>query len=135
MGYDLAPRNKELESFHFGAFSFPVLLEACGYLWPAIHGGARWYMIGGVDPRLGGSYPAILSNDGFRVTALEARIMARVARNYVAIQRSLGPEYAVDDWAKPEYQRVWPRKIRDDFVDRFEAFAPWAERSGGFAIW
>lgn len=136
MGYDLAPRNKAEEGFHFGAFSFPVLLEACGYLWPAISGGARWYHVSGVDPRMGTNYPLILSNDGFPVTAEEARIMARVARNYVAIQRSLPEDHGAGDTIDtPDWQRAFPRKIRPDFVDTFERFAAWAPRSHGFRIW
>jgi hypothetical protein len=35
----------------------------------------------------------------------------------------------------PEAPAKWPVKIRTDFTDRFEAFADWAEKSGGFQIW
>jgi len=86
MSYDLTPVNEEAGPFRFGAFSFPVLLEACGYLFACIHNGAKWYCAFGADPRMpeGDEYPRLLSNDGFAVTAEEARIMARVARNFVA---------------------------------------------------
>lgn len=158
MGYDLKATNADVEPFRFGAFSFPVLLEACGYLWPCIHRGGQWYCTFGVDPRMpqGDNYPALLSNDGFKVTAEEARIMARVARNFVAIQRTL-PDPTPEEmegagWnQKPIFERKdveqvlmramsgaapgpWPVKIRADFTDLFEKFAPWAERSGGFAV-
>jgi len=43
MGYDLTPKNKKLEGFHLGAFSWGPLLEACGYLWPMAQNGAQWY--------------------------------------------------------------------------------------------
>jgi hypothetical protein len=42
MGYDLSPKNAKAGDFHFGAFSFPVLLEACNYLFSAIHHGGRF---------------------------------------------------------------------------------------------
>lgn len=155
MGYDLSARNKDAGSFHFGAFSFPVLLDACGYLWPCIGNGAQWYCVWGVDPRMpdGDNYPRIRSNDGFAVTAEEAKIMARVARNFVAIQRSLPDNNKADDamtrGSVNQEQLLnlmtralqhtepgpWPVKIREDFVDRFEAFAEWADTSGGFKIW
>lgn len=153
MSYDLAPRNREADYFHFGAFSWPVLLEACGYLFPVIHHGGRYYMAYGIDPREDGTYPGILANDGFRVTAEEARIMARMARNFVAIQRTLPEENQEQSVVnRPEGvnreqlmalltrtvsgtdAQPWPRKIRTDFVDRFEQFAAWAEKSGGFSV-
>jgi len=153
MGYDLRPRNEAAGDFHFGAFSFPVLLEACGYLFSAVHSGGRWYCTFGVDPRMGDHYPLILSNDGFEVTDEEAKIMARIARNYIAIQRTLPDEntseglqgkkaFRRDDLLglmhkamHPEAPPAWPLKIRGDFIDKFEKFAEWAEQSGGFAIW
>jgi len=154
MGYDLTPRKKGVEPFHFGAFSFPVLLEACGYLWPCIHNAGRWYCAFGIDPRMpqGDDYPALLSNVGFPVTAEEARMLARVARNIVAIQRLVPDDHATEDMrSKASFRKEdvealliramgggspdpWPVKMRTDFVDLFEKFAPWAERSGGFTI-
>lgn len=77
MGYDLSPKNEAAGDFHFGAFSFPVLLEACGYLFSSISRGGQWYCAFGNDPRMGDTYPMILSNDGFPVTEEEAKIMAR----------------------------------------------------------
>ena len=154
MGYDLESKNNG--SFHFGAFTFPVLLDACGYLWPCIGSGSQWYCVWGADSRMpdGDDYPRLRSNDGFEVTEEEAKIMARVARNFVAIQRSLPEthrgtgtadtqvEFKREDIAKSLMKGMfggpdgpWPRKVRDDFVDRFEEFAEWAEDSGGFAIW
>lgn len=157
MSYDLKPRNKKVEWFRMGAFSFPILLEACGALFPCIHNGGQWYCAFGVDPRMpqGDSYPTILSNDGFTVTADEARIMARIARNVVAIQRTL-PDPSPEELAsagisqkmsfrREDVERLllhamsgakdhWPLKIRTDFTDQFERFAEWADRSGGFEI-
>lgn len=122
--------------------------------------GPRCYAVFGLDERMpaapsGESYPAILSNDGFAVTAEEANILARIARNLVAIQRSLPEENKVAGITsgKPSMDREdvvkalmlgmhgirdngdpWPVKVREDFVDKFEAFAEWAPRSGGFRI-
>lgn len=157
MGYDLTAKNDDAGDFHFGAFSFPVLLEACGYLFSSIHHGGQWYCAFGLDPRMGDRYPMLLTNDGFVVTEEEAKIMARIARNFVAIQRTLPDEDMTEGVAgtkgkegfrREDVERMliaamndteanekWPRKIRADFVDRFERFADWAEKSGGFEIW
>jgi hypothetical protein len=157
MGYDLKADNAAAKSFHFGAFSFRVLLAECGLLWPVAHNGGQWYCVWGADPRMpeGDTYPRLLSNDGFHVTADEARIMARVARNFVAIQRSLPEDNRgrLTTKTQVEFRKAdvmemlmlamsgarktgpWPEKIRDDFTDMFERFADWVEKSGGFEIW
>lgn len=153
MGYDLKPKNKNLDYFHFGAFSYPVLLEACGYLWPFILDGGRYYSVPDIDKRFDGEYPRILTNDGFRITASEAKIMARCARNFVAIQRTLpdknmGTGFSCQNTFKKEdlidslmrglsgaNPGPWPKKIRSDFVDKLEKFAEWAEKSQGFRIY
>src|ERR1043165_2999115 len=111
MSYDLKPHNPELEWFHMGAFSFPVILDACNYLFPCIHHGAQWYCVFGADPRMpeGDTYPKLLSNDGFPVTEEEARIMARMVRNYCKVQRSL-PE----DQKPPEDVRGKAEFKRED---------------------
>jgi hypothetical protein len=155
MGYDLHPTNADAGGFHFGAFSFPILLEHCGLLWPVQMQAGRWFCAFGVDPRMpqGDNYPRLISMDGFPVTEEEARIMARVARNLVAVQRLLPETNKVGDmrdkatFTRPDVEEAlkramrhdlpadpWPAKIRGDFVDQFEAFAAWAERSGGFEI-
>lgn len=151
MGYDFRPKNKAAGDFALGAFTWPVLLEAAGYLFPSIHSGGQYYAVTDTDPRFRGDYPGILANDGFKVTADEARILARIARNFVAIQRSLPEEHRSQELMHkaggitrddliaaltgPGKPAVWPAKVRDDFVEKVEQFAAWAEKSGGFEIW
>lgn len=122
MGYDLKPIKRDTEDFHFGAWSWPVLVEACGYLFACVSIGARYCYQPDADERFKAG-PTLITNDGIKITATEAKLMARVARNFVAIQRGLPDDSDA------------PKKIRTDFVDRFEAFAGWAEKSGGFRIW
>lgn len=152
MSYDLKPKNQSAGDFRLGALSFPVLLEACGYLFSCINKGPHWYCVFGVDERMGNEYPRLTTNDGFPVTEEEAKIMARIARNFVAIQRSLPDENLTEDArSKSSFKQEdvmdammrgifggevnWPVKIREDWVDKFEKFADWAEQSGGFEIW
>ena len=131
MAYDFRP-NTATEAFHMNAFSWPYLLATFGYLFPVIHQGPQWCMAPGGDPRLTGSEPEIITNDGFPVTAEESKIMARMVRNVVAIQRSLPEE---SRWHPGMRDEPWPVKIRNDWVDLFERFAQWLERSEGFQIW
>lgn len=152
MSYDLTPKNAEAGDFRFGAFSFPVLLEACGYLFSVVSSGGRWFVARGIDERMGDDYPLLLSNDGFSVTEEEAKIMARIAKNFVAIQRLLPEENSTNDMrSQSKITRdslkemidamhgnapgPWPVRIRTDFTDKFEQFAEWAPKSGGFQIW
>lgn len=121
MSFDFRATKRGVEDFRLGAFSWPVLLEACGYLFPCINGQGRYCC-----PADQKAWVQIGTNDGFKVSAADAKLMARVARNFVAIQRTLGPDAE---------KLGWPHPIRSDFVDRFAAFADWAEKSGGFRIW
>ena len=136
MGYDFNPRNKDAGDFHLGAFSWPFLLEQCGYYFQSLHKGGRYFLCSD-DPRdEGATYPGIIANDGYRITAEEARVLARIARNYAKITAALPEENAKDvPVSTPDYLKPWPAKTRDDWNDRFLAFADWAEKSGGFAIW
>lgn len=135
MGYDFAPTN-DIEGFYLGAFSWPILAENCfGSYFTCIHKGARWFFVKGVDERMGDEYPLLISNDNFPVTAEESLVIARMVRNYVAMQRSLSDDqFEEEKMDTPDYARIWPFKMRTDFVDKFEKFADWAERSGGFTI-
>lgn len=119
MGYDFSALKKGTEDFYLGAFSWPVLLEAFGYLFPCVSGSGMYCSAGGKARE----WTQLVSNDNFKISSADAKLMARCARNYVAIQRSL-----------PAGHQGWPTKIREDFVDKFEAFADWAEKSGGFRI-
>jgi hypothetical protein len=121
MGFDLHATKRGVEDFHLGAFSWPVLLEACGYLFPCVNGQGQYCCP--VDDK---KWIQIGTNDGFKIGPTDAKLMARVARNFVKIQRTLPPD---------DRDNKWPMRIRTDFVDRFDAFADWAEKSGGFKIW
>jgi hypothetical protein len=155
MGYDLTAVNKDLDGFHFGAFSWPVLLEACGYLFPYVSQGARyWYHGPDGDPYVTEKNPhgsqCLGSNDGLKVTAADAKLMARCARNFAGINHpdswksaiANGTVPPVEQWEVTEDKnrswestdpRPWPG--RDDFIDKIRDFAEWAEKSRGFWIW
>jgi hypothetical protein len=156
MPYDLKPNREEAGVHTIGAFSFTHVLGACNHLFPIINERGRWYRVLGVDDRfVNPNYPEIMMVEGFPVTDEEARIMARLVRNWVAIQRSLPEEHRggglLNQSAEPinrermmaalkqalsgQTEEPWPIKVRDDFTDKAEAFAAWAATSGGFRIY
>jgi hypothetical protein len=120
VSFDFHPKNKDAGDFSLGAFSWPVLLESFGYLFPCVNSKGQYCCDGAQR-----EWIQIGTNDGFAINATDAKLMARCARNFVAIQRGLPDK-------DPE---KWPGKIRADFIDRFEKFADWAEKSGGFRIY
>lgn len=150
MAYDLEPNNKELKRFRLG--SLPHLLEQCGAYFTCISRGARWYTV--FDERMSTHhhdtdgdgerelvidqhYPAIICTCGFDVTEEEAKVMARIARNYAAIQRTLeepSEEERNQPITTPAYLQPFPQWIRRDWVQQYEDFAEWAEQSQGFKI-
>ena len=138
MGYDLKPRNKELEWYSMGIFSWSWMLNkgvglviGTGY---AIKPAQYSYI---ADKR--GASPQ--SNDGYYVTSKQAKIMAVVARGLVSVEK-----FKVQQWNEytPEIQKQmqdWNDKhklynmpVREDFINKVENFAEWAEKSGGFWI-
>lgn len=139
MGYDLNPRNKKLDSFHFGAFSWSWMLK-CGVGW----------ILGTGDGWAPGQYvevsrpdgKSVNMNDRARVTGAEAKEMARFCRHLVRYQRTLRGLYEkepADRRAEMEAVGLSTRglynlPVRTDFVDKVEAFADWAEKSGGFTV-
>jgi hypothetical protein len=150
MGHDLVANNKELEGLHM-AGAWLHLLGQCGAYFPYLTQGARWYAL--FDERMTThyhsddddqrvatyqEYPAIICNCGFEITEEEARVLARIARNYAAIQKTLSEPSEEEEnqpITVPDYLRPFPRYIRRDWVELYERFAEWAEQSQGFKIY
>lgn len=133
MGYVFSPNNRELDDFSMGAFLWPILMESFGYLFPEISRDGRYfYLKDGNGDRRYCDGKTLGGNGGFEVSAYEAVVMARMARNYSAIQRELPESNDADNF--PFIMPAWPRKISPDYTARIDQFANWAERSGGFTI-
>lgn len=140
MGYDLKSRWKNNEGLYIGAFIWSWMLsEGVGLI------------LGSMDGRSPGTYTFIPrngldphSNEGFRVTADEARAMSKAARalvsGYKFIEKQwneLTDEQRERDYKHNETSTVFKYKtpIRNDFLQKAIEFADWAEKSGGFEIW
>jgi hypothetical protein len=145
VGYDLVPRNKKAEGFYFGAFSWPFFLGHAGLIWPAIFKGPRWFVVNGIDKRVESDYPSLISNDGFRVTAEEARWLGRIAFNLASMNEVLLVETKPTDPKNQTrgrfidgeyYSTEGPdfRTFREDWNEILYRFSKWAPTSSGFTI-
>jgi hypothetical protein len=142
MSYDLKPRHTDAGWFRCGAFSWSWLLDE-GVGWPLGYcegmEPGRYYCEHRPE-RLG----TPMTNDGYHVTAGEAREMAKLARYVAAKHRTWQyhwqhlPETErkrrLDAREQPMTRGTYRYPIREDFIDLAEKFADWAEKSGGFRI-
>lgn len=139
MGFDLKPRNKELEWLTIGAFSWPWMLDAgLGLVLgtgKAIKPAEYSYI-----PDKKGASPQ--SNDGYYVTSKQAKIMSVVAKGLVQVERfkskqwnDLTAETQQDMREMNDKYKIYNLPVREDFIDKVEKFAEWSKKSGGFWIW
>lgn len=134
MGYDLYARNKELEPYHFGAFSWSWMLQqGIGLILgtgPAMEP-ASYSWIGdkkGRDPN---------TSDGFFVTAAQARAMSMAATGLAKTKRFLNTQWeklTPEEYKNYEKVDIFKKPVREDFIEKVEKFAEWAKKSKGFAI-
>lgn len=137
MGYDLRPRNSGVDTFCMGAFSYAWMMDtAVG-------------MVVGYGPGLEpGSYVSyerkdkcdLMHNDGGRISAKEAKEMAKMARLVAAQQDLLHYHFdRLDEATKNRYRennsKLYKLPVRKDFVQKLKDFADFAEKSGGFRVY
>jgi len=137
MGMELHARNKAAGQFHWGAFGWSWMLgEGVGLPVGHFHGlsPGEFIYLDRPDGRCLGY------NDGAKVSAKEAKDMAKVSRWVVAKQRAMRQQLERrsqqerDDMAEDKY-RLYTLPVRADWVDQLEKFADWAEKSGGFRVY
>ena len=137
MGYDLRPRNKGVDTFSMGAFSYGWMMET-----------AVGLVVGygpGLQP---GSYVCykrkddcdLMCNDGGRVSAKEAKEMAKMARLVAQQQDRLHFHFEkLDEETQKNYQenkyKLYQLPVRKDFIEKMRNFADFAEKSGGFRVY
>lgn len=136
MGMDLYPRNKAADEFHWGAFGWSWMLSE-GVGLPVGHfaglGPGEFIYLDRPDGK------SLGYNDGARVSAKEAKDMAKVARWIVAKQRAMHqqleqrPEHEQEQMREDRH-KLYTLPVRKDWIDRLDQFADWAEKSGGFRV-
>jgi hypothetical protein len=142
MGYDLIPINKQMESLSIGAFSWPIMMQDTGMGYVLGYGAGR-------SPAeyvyQQGNNGSPHSNDGYKVSASEAKMMAKIARGYVSVKRLINKEW---DELSPEIRKqqeefkslfdgrpIYQTYTAEDFLLKLEKFAAFAENSKGLRIY
>lgn len=140
MGYDLIPVKKGKE-FSAGLFSWPIMLQQTGAGYVIGYGEGRTPGSYVYHPRNSGASP--VSNDGFKVTAKEAKIMALLVRGYISVNRFINKEWEAIPEAEREQMKnvkydgkpLYKTGVHEDQLKKLEAFCDFAEQSGGFKIY
>lgn len=117
-----------------GAFTWPIFLQDTGMGY-VLGYGAGMRPASYVYQNNNNGSPS--SNDGYKVTATEAKMMARVARGYVTVQRFVNKEWdelTPEDRAMKEQSDVYRKKVHEDHLEKLEQIADFMEKSGGFTI-
>ncbi len=140
MGYDLIPRNKKLDSFHFGMFSWGWMLDQGIGLIIGTGKAIRPAGYSFIPDKLGRDPN---HNDGFRVTAEQARAMALAASGLASVKNFINKEWedmpeGTQAKMKEGNERfghnIYNTPVSEDFITKIKAFAEWAYNSQGFAI-
>lgn len=141
MGYDFRAVKRGVDGFHLGAFSWPWMLDQgpgllLGYGTGLKPGSYVYKANGGAR---GGSP---VTNDGYRVGARDAKILARLLRELADVHdhRRRAFDAESEEWrnrvtALSSRDQVYKLPVRADFVAQMRGFAEWAERSGGFRVY
>lgn len=137
MGYDLKPRNKTVDTFSMGAFSYSWMMQS-----------AVGMVVGygeGLEPASYVSYRRkddcdLMCNDGGQVSAKEAKEMARIARLVAEQEDRLHFHFDKADQAtKERYEKneykLYRLPVRKDFIQKIRDFADFAEKSGGYKVY
>ena len=90
----------------------------------------------------GGKKGSPVSNDGFKVTATEAKMMARIARGYIFVKSFVNEEWSrlsedgreLHRNASYENRRIYTPEVSEEFLQKILKFADFAEKSKGFRI-
>lgn len=141
MGFDLNPKNKKIKSISVGAFAWPIFLQETG----------AGYVLGygtGLKPATyvynKGNNGSPVSNDRYKVTAKEAKMIAHVFRGFVTVQRFVNNEFEAlspeekkaieDSESNMNFKSYYRGRWHEDRMKEIERIAEFAENSGGFII-
>lgn len=139
MGYTLLPINKDTEDFSPGIFTWPIMLQDTG----------MGYVLGYGEGRRPATYVyqdgnkgSPVSNDGYKVTSLEAKMMAAVGRGYLNVQRFVNKEWdSLPQQIKERDEKevingkpLYRKHVHEDYLKKIEAFVEFAEKSKGFKV-
>jgi hypothetical protein len=136
MGYSLVAikKNAKISEMPVGVFTWPIFLQDTGMGYVLGYGAG---MLPASYVYQNGNNGSPSSNDGYKVTATQAKMMATVARGYVSVQRFVNKQWdelEPEDRAEREKSDVYRKKMHEDHLKKLEAIADFMEQSGGFKI-
>lgn len=140
MGYTLQPRNKKVEALDFGIFSWPILLEETGIGYIIGYGKGRRPA---TNVYQGGNNGSPVTNDGYKVSAFEAKAMGMMARGYLSVKRFVNKEWETLDERDKAFCKtqtvsdgklLYVQEVGEGILEKLEKFAEFAEKSQGFSI-
>ena len=137
MGYDLIPIRSEAGSPRGMIMTWPMILQETGAGYLLGYGintvKAGYYVY---DGRRGPGSP--VSNDGFKVSASEAKTMAKLFRGYVFVQRAIRKDYEAmsshDKEIDSKFNCMHKEPPCEEFINKVEELAEFCEKSKGFRI-
>ncbi|MEG1007774.1 MULTISPECIES: hypothetical protein [Bacteroides] len=136
MGYDLIPVKKEAGSPSGMISTWPMILNetGAGYLFGYGDNTVKpgFYIYNG---KRGPGSP--VSNDGFKVSASEAKAMAKLFRGYAHVKRAIREEGEIlnsEERAIYSKFKWYKEPPSEEFIKKVEELAEFCEKSGGFRI-
>lgn len=139
MSYDLIPKNKNVKAISVGAFSWPIILQETGMGYIIGYGEGRAPATNVYQPRKEAS-PT--SNDGYKISSAEAKMMAAVIKGFLSVQRFINKEW--QEIPEPERQKqkdtmtcgkhLYKGEWSEDRLKQIETIGEFFKKSGGFAI-
>lgn len=134
MGYDLRAKNKNVKGISIGAFSWPMFLQETG----------AGYVLGygaGLKPATyvyqNGNNGSPVSNDGYKVSSFESKMMAKIFYGFVSVQEFITKQW--DDHSEEEkenmkkhdfYNKPWAKER----LEQLKTIAKFMDESSGFSI-
>ena len=134
MSFTLISNNPDLKPIEVGSNSWVIYMQdfALGYVLnygTGLKSGSYVYE--------DGNKGTPTSNDGYIVTAEQAKAMALVAKGFVFVQRAVNEQWeALEQVQREHYEgsRFCRQSVHEDHLTWLEAFAAFAEKSNGFTI-
>ncbi len=141
MSYDLyaVKKDAKVKELTIGAFSWPMYLQDTGAGYVLGYGAGR--NIATYVYRNDQNKASPVSNDGYKVTSSEAKMMAVVIRGYISVQKFVNKEWdeiepikRKSDEEYNESAKIFRSYLHNDHLEKLEKIADFMEQSGGFKI-
>jgi hypothetical protein len=135
MSYWMRPLKKGAKNLDLGAFSWPHILNETGACYLLYYGqnsispGSYYYSKG--------NHGSPISNDGYKVTASEAKMIGKLLKGYVFIKRCIREQWEEMDEAARQNTLKYFKDAEPpsaEYIEKVDKVADFCLQSGGFRI-